>query len=88
MPNNLRRYRAGIGLTLEDLAVAARTTPTSVSRIERGERRGSAALRRRLAAALEVPYELAFPEDAAREAAGDAWRARHLHTTNREAIAA
>jgi len=58
----LRKRRLAAGLTQRELAQRARTSPSVLSRIERGRLYAYPALRRRIAAALNCNEHEIFPE--------------------------
>jgi DNA-binding XRE family transcriptional regulator len=68
--HGLRSLRQARGLAIYGLAVRARCSPTTIGAVERWGYRPSAVVRRRLAAALEVPVEAIWPELATHDAEG------------------
>lgn len=62
-PNNLRRIRRQMGLSLRALAREAGVGFNTVSQIERGIRYGRPQTRRAIARALGMPVSAVFPVD-------------------------
>lgn len=62
LPNRVREFRKARGMTLEQLADAANTTPAQVSRLERGVQKLTVDWLKRLGAALDAtPADLIEP---------------------------
>jgi transcriptional regulator with XRE-family HTH domain len=60
--NNVREYRKGQGLTIEELAELADLTPSKLSRLERGQAPVDLHEARRIAKALRLRLEAVFPD--------------------------
>ncbi len=61
--NRIREWRRRRGLSVEELARRSRTTPSQISKLERGERRLTLDWMTRLAKALACRREDLFPSD-------------------------
>jgi DNA-binding XRE family transcriptional regulator len=60
--HRLRALRQARGLAIYGLAVRARCSPTTIGAVERWGYRPSVVVCERLAAALDVPVEVIWPE--------------------------
>jgi DNA-binding XRE family transcriptional regulator len=60
--HQLTSLRHAQGLAIYGLAVRARCSPTTIGAVERWEYRPSVAVCARIAAALDVPVEVIWPE--------------------------
>jgi DNA-binding XRE family transcriptional regulator len=60
--HRLRALRRAQGLAIYGLAVRARCSPTTIGAVERWGYRPSTAVCARIAAALDVPVEVVWPE--------------------------
>ena len=69
--NRIREWRHRRGLSVEELARRSRTTPSQISKLERGERRLTLDWMTRLAKALACRREDLLPSDLAASAGAD-----------------
>jgi transcriptional regulator with XRE-family HTH domain len=61
--STIRKYRAAVGISQEDLAARAKIHRTYIGGIERGERNPTLVMIYRLADALEVPPAALLPNE-------------------------
>lgn len=61
---NLREIRKSRGLTLADIAIAAKTTTVTISRYEKGKRKPSVKMAKKLGPLYGIPWTEFFKETA------------------------